>query len=263
MREAARDGRRASRAANKAAVERFRRCHNDAGRGLAIALRAFVQASPALAPPPPPPPPPQILNTMASDPNLDPELVGDNGGEPTAADPVTHDDTFPTDDAPVVGTDQEAPTSEAPVDEAEKLRGEVRDLKDKYLRLMAEFDNFRKRTARERLQERSTAAESTIRSILPVVDDFDRAKATTEDPANDESFTEGVELVYAKLKRTMESLGAKQMTSTGEPFDPDLMEAFTKIQAGPDMAGKVVDTIEPGYFLNDKLIRHAKVVIGQ
>ena len=198
---------------------------------------------------------------MTTDPHLDPEEIRDAEAG-AGADPVTHDDEFPIDDAPV---EQGAPATEPDdeVSEAEKLRGEVRDLKDKYLRLMAEFDNFRKRTARERLQERSAAAENTIRSLLPVVDDFDRAKATVDDPANDESFTQGVELVYAKLKRTLENLGAKPMESTGQDFDPDLMEAFSEIPAGPDMAGKVVDTIEPGYFLNDKLIRHAKVVIGK
>ncbi len=155
----------------------------------------------------------------------------------------------------------------APVDEETQLgktRAELAELKDKYLRLMAEFDNFRKRTARERLQERLAAGESTIRAILPVVDDFDRAKATADSDANDESFTKGVELVYQKLKRTMETLGAKVMVSTGEPFDADLHEAFTEIDAPtPELVGKVVDTIEPGYFLNDKLIRHAKVVIGK
>ena len=193
---------------------------------------------------------------MSSDPRaeeLDPEILDDAvANDPTAdAEPAG----APPEDA------AEAPATEET--EADRLRGEVRDLKDKYLRLMAEFDNFRKRTARERLQERSAAAENTIRSLLPVVDDFDRAKATVDDPANDETFTKGVELVYAKLKRTLGSLGAKPMESNGEDFDPDLMEAFSEIPAGPDMAGKVVDTIEPGYFLNDKLIRHAKVVIGK
>ena len=146
----------------------------------------------------------------------------------------------------------------------ERLRAELTELKDKYLRLMAEFDNFRKRTARERIQERATAAESTLRTLLPVVDDFDRAKATAEKPDTDESFSVGVEMVYGKLKRTLESLGLKIMTSTGEPFDPELHEAFTEIPApSPDLVGKVVDTIEPGYFLHDKLVRHAKVVIGK
>lgn len=205
---------------------------------------------------------------MATDPNLEAEQAPESPLE----DQLDEHGADVSEPGPGAETDAEAAAEaaaaeEAPMDdpetEADKLREEVRELKDKYLRLMAEFDNFRKRTARERLQERATAAESTIRSILSVVDDFDRAKATVEDPANDESFTKGVELVYAKLKRTMETLGAKQMESTGEDFDPDLMEAFTEIQASPEMAGKVVDTIEPGYFLNDKLIRHAKVVIGK
>lgn len=196
---------------------------------------------------------------MATDPTLNPDLAAEDVAEDQL------DATAEEGDASV----HDAPANEGPVTdsdgtpEADKLREEVRELKDKYLRLMAEFDNFRKRTARERLQERSAAAESTVRTLLPVVDDFDRAKTTVDDPANDESFTEGVELVYAKLKRTMESLGVKEMASTGETFDPDLMEAFTEIQASPEMSGKVVDTIEPGYFLNDKLIRHAKVVIGK
>ena len=214
---------------------------------------------------------------MSSDPKADFEpgtLTDDQTTDDQTADDQTADDQT-ADDQGVgetttspeeAGAAGATPGDESPVadqNEADKLRGEVRDLKDKYLRLMAEFDNFRKRTARERLQERAAAAENTVRSLLPVVDDFDRAKATVDDPANEESFTKGVELVYAKLKRTIESLGVEEMASTGEDFDPDLMEAFSEIPAGPDMAGKVVDTIEPGYFLNDKLIRHAKVVIGK
>ena len=145
-----------------------------------------------------------------------------------------------------------------------KLQAEHTELKDKYLRLMAEFDNFRKRTARQRNEERATAAIGTMNSLLPVVDDFDRAKATVEKDDNDETFSSGVDLVYQKLKRVLGTLGLKQMESTGAPFDPELHEAFTEIPAPtPDLVGKVVDTIEPGYFLNDKLIRHAKVVVGK
>ncbi len=101
-------------------------------------------------------------------------------------------------------------------------------------------------------------------TILPVVDDFDRAKANAEKADTEETFSNGVELVYQKLKRALVSLGLKQMVSTGEAFDAELHEAFTEIPAPtPDMVGKVVDTIEPGYTLNDKLIRHAKVVVGE
>ena len=111
-------------------------------------------------------------------------------------DSAPEDDTA-TDDTPADETSATYPPADAPAPGAEldAARAELRELKDKYLRLMAEFDNFRKRTARERIQERGAAAESTIRTLLPVVDDFDRAKATVDDPANDESFTRGVELV--------------------------------------------------------------------
>lgn len=150
------------------------------------------------------------------------------------------------------------------VSEIDAVRTELAELKDKYLRLMAEFDNFRKRTARQRNEERATAAIGTMNSILPVVDDFDRAKANSEKEDTEETFPNGVELVYQKLKRTLETLGLKQMVSTGEVFDAELHEAFTEIPAPtPDMVGKVVDTIEQGYTLNDKLIRHAKVVVGK
>ncbi|MFK8055400.1 MAG: nucleotide exchange factor GrpE [Saprospiraceae bacterium] len=150
------------------------------------------------------------------------------------------------------------------VSELDTVRTELTELKDKYLRLMAEFDNFRKRTARQRNEERATAAIGTMNSILPVVDDFDRAKANALKEDTEETFSNGVELVYAKLKRTLEGLGLKQMVSTGEVFDAELHEAFTEIPAPtPEMVGKVVDTIEQGYKLNDKLIRHAKVVVGK
>ena len=160
-------------------------------------------------------------------------------------------------------TSEETPEVEE-VSELETVQTELSALKDKYLRLMAEFDNFRKRTARQRNEERATAAIGTMNSILPVVDDFDRAKVNSEKEDTEENFPNGVELVYQKLKRTLESLGLKQMVSTGEVFDAELHEAFTEIPApSPEMVGKVVDTIEPGYTLNDKLIRHAKVVVGK
>jgi len=169
------------------------------------------------------------------------------------------------DEATTDSTEETVVTPEVEeVSELEAAQTELSELKDKYLRLMAEFDNFRKRTARQRNEERATAAIGTMNSLLPVVDDFDRAKANSEKDDTEETFPNGVELVYQKLKRTLESLGLKQMVSTGEVFDAELHEAFTEIPAStPDMVGKVVDTIEPGYTLNDKLIRHAKVVVGK
>ena len=147
----------------------------------------------------------------------------------------------------------------------QKLEAEAGELREKYLRLLADFDNFRKRTARERIAERSTAAIDTLRTLLPVIDDFDRAKANADKAEQaEEKFSEGVELVYNKLKRTLSQLGLQQMESTGKAFDPDLHEAFTELPAAsPEQAGLVIDTVEPGYFLHDKLIRHAKVVVGR
>lgn len=188
---------------------------------------------------------------------------------PEEAPDLGHEDFTPDEQTGVGELIEDAPTEEAPADpeeggELERLRAEYGELKDKYLRLMAEFDNFRKRTARQRNEERATAAVGTMHSLLPVVDDFDRAKVNADKEDTDEEFPRGVELVYEKLKRVLGNLGLEEMTSTGEAFDADLHEAFTEIPApSAELVGKVVDTIEPGYFLNDKLIRHAKVVVGK
>lgn len=146
----------------------------------------------------------------------------------------------------------------------EELETEVGESKDKYLRLYAEFDNYKKRTVKERLDLINTAGRETISALLPVIDDFDRAKKSADDDSSNEVFTEGVSLVYNKLKGLLESKGVKAMESTGEVFDPELHEAITEIPAPTeDMKGKIIDTIEKGYLLNDKIIRHAKVVVGK
>lgn len=145
-----------------------------------------------------------------------------------------------------------------------ELEAEVSELKDKYLRLFAEFDNYKKRTVKEKLDMMRNAAKDTLSSLLPVLDDFDRAKKTADDDATSEVFTEGVQMVYNKLRNTMNTMGVKPMESTGEQFDPELHEAITEIPApSEEMKGKVIDTIEQGYYLNDMIIRHAKVVVGR
>lgn len=150
---------------------------------------------------------------------------------------------------------------EEQIAELEQGLGEA---KDKYIRLYAEFDNYKKRTVRERIDFMSTAGRETIAAILPVLDDFDRAKKSAEDESSSEVFSEGVSLVYNKLHGIMKSKGVTAMESTGEAFDPELHEAITEIPApSDDMKGKVIDTIEKGYLLNDKIIRHAKVVVGK
>lgn len=149
-------------------------------------------------------------------------------------------------------------------EELDSLKAELQESKDKYLRLFAEFENFKKRNTRERLELMKTAAQDTISTILPVLDDFDRAKKSAEDENTDEQISEGILMVYNKLYKSLESKGLTEMQSTGEAFDPELHEAITEIPApNEEMKGKVIDTIEKGYKLNDKIIRFAKVVVGK
>jgi len=145
-----------------------------------------------------------------------------------------------------------------------ELQSSVNELKDKHLRLLAEFDNYKKRTTRERLDLMSSASKEVIMALLPVLDDFDRAKKMADNPEMGEQFSEGVSLVYNRLNSTLQALGLKVMDSTGQPFDPEWHDAITDIPAPTeDLKGKVIDTIEKGYLLNDKIIRHAKVVVGK
>ncbi len=149
-------------------------------------------------------------------------------------------------------------------DEIIELKQEIGELKDKYLRLFAEFDNYKKRTVREKLDLMQNAAQDTLSSLLPILDDFDRAKLNAEDNSSNESLSEGVLMVYNKLYSTLNAHGLKAMESTSEVFDPELHMALTEVPApSEEMKGKVVDTIDKGYYLNDKLIRHAKVVVGR
>lgn len=144
----------------------------------------------------------------------------------------------------------------------EALEAELSESKEKYLRLAAEFDNFRRRTAKEKIELIQTAGKEVISSLLDVVDDADRA--TAQLTASGDAGNEGVVLVFNKLKNVLQSKGLKEMVTIGEEFDPELHEAITEIPAPtPDMSGKVVDEISKGYYLNDKIIRHAKVVVGK
>ena len=145
-----------------------------------------------------------------------------------------------------------------------ELESDLDESKDKYLRLYAEFDNYKKRTVKERLDLINTAGREVISSLLPVLDDFDRAKKSADDEESKEVFSEGVSLVYNKLKNLMKARGLEPMDTNGIEFDPEYHEAITEIPApSEDEKGKIIDTIETGYLLNDKIIRHAKVVVGK
>jgi molecular chaperone GrpE len=149
-------------------------------------------------------------------------------------------------------------------EELEKLREEVQEQKDKYLRLFAEFDNFRKRSARESLDLRQTAGKEVIISLLDVLDDCDRAEKQLQSTNNIDQVKEGVQLVFSKLRAVLASKGLKAMQSINTDFDVEKHEAITEIPAPtPALQGKVIDEVQKGYYLNDKIIRFAKVVVGK
>lgn len=147
-------------------------------------------------------------------------------------------------------------------DPTEKLNEELKEAKDKYLRLMAEFENFKRRNAKERMELIQTAGKDIVQSLLDVLDDSDRAAKQLETSEDIAVIKEGISLVFNKLRNTLQQKGLKVMESQGEEFNPDIHEAITEIPAA-GMEGKVIDVIQPGYYLNDKLIRHAKVVVGK
>lgn len=148
--------------------------------------------------------------------------------------------------------------------ENEELRASLEKEKKEYMFLMAEFDNFRKRTLREKSELIKNAAESAFKGLLPVVDDFERALKASEGVDDAASIREGMELIYKKLKKYMEQNGVKEMDPEDRDFDADRHEAISAVPV-PDekLKGKILDTVEKGYMINDKVLRHAKVVVGQ
>lgn len=148
--------------------------------------------------------------------------------------------------------------------EVEKLKSEVEKEKKEYLFLMAEFDNFRKRTLREKSELIKNAAESAFKGLLPIVDDFERALKASENSKDVDSLREGMELIYKKLVKYMDQNGVKEMDPEDKVFDAEKHEAISVVPV-PDetQKGKILDTVEKGYTINDKVLRHAKVVVGQ
>lgn len=164
----------------------------------------------------------------------------------------------------------EMDTAAAPIDaEAfelsaeEKMKVDMAELKDKYLRLYADFENFRRRTAKERLDLVSTANADTVKAMLPIIDDFERATQSFDNTTEVQPLKEGVALIYTKLYKTLEAKGLKPMRTMGLPFDAEYQESIAQFPApSPELKGMVVDEVEKGYMLNDKVIRFAKVVVG-
>jgi molecular chaperone GrpE len=149
-------------------------------------------------------------------------------------------------------------------DKCIELELKVNELNDKYLRLYSEFDNYRKRTIKEKSDIIKTAAEDVLKSLLPVIDDFERAIKANENIDDSAAIKEGIQLIYSKLKNATQQKGLTAFESIGNAFDSDIMEAITHIPAQDDsQKGKVIDEVEKGYKLGDKVIRFSKVIVAQ
>ena len=164
-----------------------------------------------------------------------------------------------------------APEGETPADEEKEEKDplkeaeeKLKEQEDKYLRLRAEFENFRKRTIKEKAELIINGAEKTVQAVLPVVDDMERAVANAQKSDDVEALREGMDLIYKKLMKALEGLGVKPIEAVGKDFDVDYHEAIAMVPGmGDENKGKVIDCVQTGYTINDKVIRHAKVAVGQ
>lgn len=176
------------------------------------------------------------------------------------------DGNYPNEQADLgINTDESIPGSERMTDampDEQKFEAELQEQKEKYLRLYADFDNFKRRTAKEKVELIQTAGREVIYNLLEVMDDMERAEKQMSATDDVKIVKEGVLLVFHKLKNSLQAKGLKEMESIGKDFDPDMHEAITEIPA-PGQEGKVIDQVEKGYYLNDKIIRFAKVVVGK
>ena len=187
---------------------------------------------------------------------------------------LPQDDNLTADPAHVAGemADVEGETTDtssaepagAPAAEGTRTDAELAELKDKYLRLAAEFENYKRRTSKERIELFKTANQELMTALLPVLDDFERARHATAATEDANAVRESIEIIQSKLNKTLQQKGLTAMEVKGGDFDAELHEAITQIPApSDDLKGKVVDEVEKGYYLGDKVIRYAKVVLGQ
>lgn len=187
--------------------------------------------------------------------------------DPAQNDPTMQAEEFETPETEVDDVADEDSESGEVADMYKKLTETEEALEKKskdYLFLMADFDNYRKRAIKEKGEIIKNAAERVLKELLPIVDDFERALEATKDDTDGQQVREGMELIYNKLVKYLESNGVKAMESTGKDFDDNYHDAITTIPAPtPELKGKVVDTTTKGYTINDKVLRHAKVVVGK
>lgn len=159
---------------------------------------------------------------------------------------------------------QQTTEAQAATNKEEELQSQIKDLQDKYIRMMAEFDNFRKRSLKERMELMKSAGEDILVNVLPIMDDFERGLQVMETSTDVEAVKLGVQLIYNKFRDFLTQRGVKEIESLKMDFNVDQHEAITKIPAPEEeLKGKIVDVVQKGYCLNDKVIRYAKVVIGE
>ena len=198
---------------------------------------------------------------MAKDINIEEEEINEDVSETNETN-ETNEASETSETSETSSSSEPSDSSEPELSPLEKAEKEIEQLKDQYLRARAEFENYRKRTIKEKAELILNGGEKTITAILPVLDDFERALAdTTEDP---EAIKQGMELIFHKFVKTLEGLGVKKIETEDKPFDVDYHEAIAMVPGmGDDKKGMVIDCVQTGYMLNDKVIRHAKVAVGQ
>lgn len=191
--------------------------------------------------------------------NTQDETCNKSKADETTNEEATADDKNKNEEESVQSDSKEQKT-----DPLEKAQDEIAQLKDKYLRSVAEFDNYRKRTLKEKAELILNGSEKAIQAILPIIDDMERALANSEKTDDVEVLKEGMKLIYQKTNKVMESLGVKKIDTNDADFDTNFHEAVAMVPGmGDDKKGKVLDCVQTGYTLNDKVIRHAKVAVGQ
>ena len=201
---------------------------------------------------------------MAKDINIEEEEINEDVSETNETNETNEasETSDTSENSDTSSSSESSDSSEPELSPLEKAEKEIEQLKDQYLRARAEFENYRKRTIKEKAELILNGGEKTITAILPVLDDFERALAdTTEDP---EAIKQGMELIFHKFVKTLEGLGVKKIETEDKPFDVDYHEAIAMVPGmGDDKKGMVIDCVQTGYMLNDKVIRHAKVAVGQ
>lgn len=196
--------------------------------------------------------------------DIEKEIEIEDSNEKLSSNEVNTDNSVQETDKESDATDINDNCEEEEKDPMEKLQEELAELKDQYLRKVAEFENYRKRTLKEKTELILNGAEKTVDAILPVVDDMERAMANAEKTDDVDALKEGMDLIFKKLMKTLEGLGVKKIETDNKDFDTDFHEAVAMVPGmGDDKKGKVIDCVQTGYTLNDKVIRHAKVAVGQ